>query len=198
MLFLEFIPLRCGNMSSMASQITGNSTVCTLKVMIYQVAGNSLANRPLESRLSKTESLIETAKAKFSDAQIYIAEALPCDLKNAQTSYIIKMEAYNQRVPSLCDSDRVHWLEHSDPRTVTPNTHARDRIHRNDRGISFLVRNYKLKVSADLGLRYLQTARGTGFPQNRHSTSPNGQNEQSVPPVSRSDAHNPNESSPVN
>ena len=99
------------------------------------------------------------------------------------------MEAYNRRFPSLSDSDRVHWLEHSDLRTVTPNTHAWDRIHQNGRGISFLVRNYKLKVSADLGLCYLPTARGTGFSQKKqHSTSPNGQNEQSVPPASRSEA----------
>ena len=97
------------------------------------------------------------------------------------------MEAYNQRVPSLCDNDQAHWLEHSDLCIVALNTHARDTIHLNGRGISFLVCNYKLKVSANLGL-HLHTAHGTGFPRKRHSTSSNSQNEQSMPPASRSEA----------
>ena len=91
-------------------------------------------------------------KANFSDAKIYITKVLPRELKNAQDTelYIAKMEAYDQRVPSLCNNDRAHWLEHSNLCIVMPNTHTRDRSHLNGRGITFLVCNYNWKSAPTL------------------------------------------------
>ena len=135
------------------------SELCRLrpKVVIYQVAGNSLANNTAEACLAKLKNLVNTASNQFTDAKIYIAEPLPRKYSSPQqtAAYAQKVCTVKENLSSICIPPNVHPLKHDDKlQAVSSQFFTHDNIHLNQRGVGRLVLNYKLAVSADLGINY--------------------------------------------
>ena len=131
---------------------------CHLKprVVIFQVASNSIVNENVDSCLSKTKHLLQRATARFPTATIYIGEGLPRQLENPNhtDTYIHKLNRYNNELYNICDNAGAKVIAAGKLSTFGQELFTSDRVHLNRRGLGVLVKNYKTAMGHEIGVPY--------------------------------------------
>ena len=131
---------------------------CHLKprVVIFQVASNSIVNENVDSCLSKTKHLLQRATARFPTATIYIGEGLPRQLENPNhtDTYIHKLNRYNNELYNICDNAGAKVIAAGKLSTFGQELFTSDGVHLNRRGLGVLVKNYKTAMGHEIGVPY--------------------------------------------